>query len=97
MLILLQEIMDKYYVIDINREKSILFNLKTLSKEERNELYVKLKENKQSLDETYDINTFKQKEPINQEEKERINKIIYYLEKINFTENYIDYIFNYYE
>lgn len=97
MLILLQEIIDKYYVIDINREKTILFNLKNLSKEERNDLYLKLKENKQSLDETYNIKSFKQKESMNEEEKIKINEIIYYLEKINFIENYLDYIFNYYE
>ena len=97
MLILLQEIMDKYYVIDINEEKTLLFKLKTLSKEEKNDLYIKLKEKKQPLDETYDIKSFKQIESMNEEEKERINKIIYYLEKINFIENYLDYIFNYYE
>lgn len=97
MLILLQEIMDKYYVIDINQEKTLLFKLKTLSKEEKNDLYIKLKEKKQPLDETYDIKSFKQIESMNEEEKERINKIIHYLEKINFIENYLDYIFNYYE
>lgn len=97
MLILLQEIMDKYYVIDINEEKTLLFKLKTLSKEEKNDLYIKLKEKKQPLDETYDIKSFKQIESMNEEEKERINKIIHYLEKINFIENYLDYIFNYYE
>ena len=37
MLILLQEIMDKYYVIDINKEKTLLFKLKTLNKEEKND------------------------------------------------------------
>lgn len=97
MLILLQEIMNKYYIIDINQEKSILFNLNTLSKEERNELYVKLRENKQSLDETYEMKSFKKIKPMNEEEKIKINEIIHYLEKINFIENYIDYIFNYYK
>ena len=97
MLILLQEIINKYYIIDINQEKSILFNLKTLSKEERNELYVKLRENKQSLDETYEMKSFKKINPMNEEEKIKINEIIHYLEKINFIENYIDYIFNYYK